>query len=143
VGAIGHARVPNDCGVSLSPDIGAYQLQRTFACPVSFIAPSNSAGLAGAVRRVPLISAASISASLHARRGKHARPGKLLFSLNEAAAVTITMTRLTAGHLRKKACVAKKQSNACKRLMTVNVTHGGQGRAGMPSRFRRSSSSSI
>jgi hypothetical protein len=131
----GNPRTEIECGRALDPDIGAYELQRAFACPIA--SPISSGGTASSsgsggstaagTPRAPAIESASISAPLRAHRRKHAQAGKLLFTLSEAATVNVTLERLASGHLRKKACIAKVKT--CKRLVTITATHL-SGRAG-------------
>jgi hypothetical protein len=117
----GNPHVQNDCGVILSPDIGAYELPRAFTCPVP---PGPPIGLAK--HGAPVIGSASMSAPRRAHHSK-ARAGKLAFTLDEAATVTVVLERLSNGHLRRKACVAR--ARACTRTIRVAVVYV-SGRAG-------------
>jgi hypothetical protein len=115
----GNPHVESECGRSLNPDIGAYELQRAFACPLPGLV-SGSTIKASRTSKVPRIGSASISAPLRAHRRKRAKAGKLVFTLNEAATVDVALKRLANGHLRKRACVARVK--ACKRLVTITAT---------------------
>lgn len=112
----GNPHVQSDCGVILNPDIGAYELQRVFACPTPPAQP-----LPLATRRTPVIGSASISAPRRAHHPGKARAGKLTFTLNEAATVTVVLERLSKGHVRRKACVAR--ARACTRRIKVAGLH--------------------
>jgi hypothetical protein len=118
-------RLEIECGRSLNPDIGAYELPRAFACPISAGGPSAGGPGSGSkvlgAPKVPMIDSASISGPRRARHRKHARAGKLVFTLSEAATVDVQLEQLAKGHLRKKACIAKVK--ACKRLITISTTH--------------------
>ena len=115
----GNPYVESDCGLILNPDIGAYELQRVFACPASPAPLGPSIPLA--TSRAPVISAASISAPRRAHHPGKARAGKLTFTLNQAATVTVVLERLANGHVRRKACVARVR--ACTRTIRVAALH--------------------
>ncbi|HEY1449520.1 MAG TPA: hypothetical protein VGF47_01105, partial [Solirubrobacteraceae bacterium] len=119
----GVPRVQSGCGGStLKPNIGAYELLRSFACPELIRGPAPSVLPAVLTPiHVPKIGSASITAPLRARHGKRAGPGKLVFTLDEEATVNVALKRLANGHLRRRACVAK--TKACKRLVTVATVH--------------------
>jgi hypothetical protein len=119
----GDPRIEVECGRALNPDIGAYELQRAFACPIS--TGGSGTGSVGTSKatgtpKVPTIESASIFAPLRTHHRKRARAGKLVFTLSEAATVDVTLERSAHGHLRKQACIAKVK--ACKRLLTITTT---------------------
>jgi hypothetical protein len=119
----GDPRIEVECGRALNPDIGAYELQRAFACPIS--TGGSGTGSVGTSKatgtpKVPTIESASIFAPLQTHHRKRARAGKLVFTLSEAATVDVTLERSAHGHLRKQACIAKVK--ACKRLLTITTT---------------------
>jgi hypothetical protein len=116
----GNPHVESECGVILNPDIGAFELVRAFSCPTPGAPSGGKPVLVGAIR-VPLIGIPSISAPRRAHHPGRARAGKLTFNLSEAATVTVALKRLTTGHLRKRACVAR--AKACGRRVTVAVMH--------------------
>jgi len=122
----GNPRVETECGQTLSPDIGAYELLRAFACPISSPISTGGSGTgsvgtskATGTPKAPTIESASIFAPLRSHHRKRAKAGKLVFTLSEAASVDVTLERLANGHLRKQACIAKVK--ACKRLLTITT----------------------
>ena len=126
----GNPHVESPCGVILNPDIGAYELLRTVSCP----GPGGPA-VTVATPKVPTIGSASISAPRRAHHPGRAKAGKLSFTLSETATVTLALRRLTRGHLRGKACVAR--TRACTRRVAVTAIHvagkAGKNTIGFPS----------
>jgi hypothetical protein len=127
----GNPHVENECGRTLNPDIGAYEVVRTFNCPAAPGAPGAAPGATPKSPPTPTISSASMSAPRRAHHPGRAKAGKLTFTLNEAAMVTLVLKRLATGHVRGRACVAK--AKPCSRRVTVTVIHvpGGAGKTTM------------
>jgi hypothetical protein len=129
----GAPRIDGDCGLPQAPDIGAYELTLVGPCqsPVVSKGPTSTTS-APKAPKAPVIESASVATTaLRAHHRKRARAGKLAFTLNEAATVTVELERLASGHLRRKACVANAtaKAKACKRLVSA-ATISLKGKAG-------------